>query len=361
MPKRTVTALLLLCAASAASGAKYAGEFLSVGAGARGLGMGGAFCAVADDATAGYWNPAGLEAILGQQALFMHCERFGGLVRYDYLGYGRSDGTTGLGASLFRTDVGDIANTTELPYHDSGADGVFGLDGTGVPGDAGNDDYDPETNPGGTEGNGEWEPGEELIYDEGSITYENGIDWALYLSWSRSVSPVFSVGASAKIIQRELMGYSAFGLGLDVAALWKPSQAFTVGLNLQDASVTQIFWDTGSNESVLPTAKLGMAVRWPLTKFATVATIAADGDFRFEGREYSSQYHFGGVSLDTHIGAEFLVKDLVAIRIGSSEGNMTAGLGLRFSLFHRPVTMDYAYLGHADLDATHRMSLGAGF
>lgn len=361
MLKHSLAAILLVGTAASALGAKYAGEFLSVGAGARGLGMGGAFCAVADDATAGYWNPAGLLSIQGQQAILMHSERFGGLVRYDYLGYGRSDGATGLGASLFRTDVGDIANTTGLPYHDSGADGVFGIDGDGVPGDAGNDDFDPESNPGGTEGNGDWDPGEELIYDEDLITYENGVDWALYLSWSRSVSPAFSVGASAKVIQRGLMGYSAFGLGLDVAALWKPSQAFTVGLNLQDASVTQIFWDTGSNESVLPTAKLGMAVRWPLTKFATVATIAADGDFRFEGREYSSQYHFGGVSLDTHIGAEFLVKDLVAIRIGSSEGAMSAGLGLRFNLFSRPVTLDYAYLGHSDLEATHRMSLGAGF
>jgi len=55
------------------------------------------------------------------------------------------------------------------------------------------------------------------------------------------------------------------------------------------------------------------------------------------------------------------VKDLVAVRIGSSEGSMSAGLGLRFGLFGHPVTLDYAWLGHADLDDTHRMSLGAGF
>lgn len=352
---------LLLALVSAAPAAKYAGEFLSIGAGARGLGMGGAFCAVADDVTAGYWNPAGLWKISGQQAQFMHSERFGGIVRYDYLGYGRSDGTTGLGASLFRTDVGDIANTLELEYYDTGSDGVFGLDGTGEPGDAGNDDYDPETNPSGTEGNGQWDPGEELIYDEGRISYESGVDWALYLTWSRSLTENLSVGASAKVIQRGLMGYSAFGLGLDVGARWQPSSAFTLGLNLQDASGTHLFWNTGSNESVLPTAKLGIAVRWPLTRFATVATIAADGDFRFEGREFASQYHFGSVSLDTHIGAEFLIKDLVALRIGSSEGSMTAGLGLQFRLFSRPISLDYAYLGHKDLDSTHRMSLGAGF
>ncbi|NOQ23091.1 MAG: hypothetical protein GQ565_10655 [Candidatus Aegiribacteria sp.] len=358
---KTILATVLFLAFSISSAAKYAGEFLYVGAGARGLGMGGAFCAIADDASAGYWNPSGLHLIDGQEAQLMHSERFGGIVRYDYLGYGRSDGSTGYGVSLFRTDVGDIANTNNLEYYDTGTDGVFGIDGTGEPGDAGDDDYDAITNPDGTEGNGEWDPEEEIIYDEGRITYGSGVDWALYLSWSRELNSVFSVGASVKVIRKGLMDHSAFGLGLDVGARYQPSEAFSIGLNLQDMPVTQLFWDTGSNESILPTVKLGLAVKWPISKFATVATIAADGDFRFEGREYSAQYHFNGVSLDTHIGAEFLIKDLVALRIGSSEGSMTAGLGLKFSLMHHPVSLDYAYLSHQDLDDTHRMSLGAGF
>ena len=41
---------------------KYSNEFLNIGAGARGLAMGGAQIASAKDATAGYWNPAGLRA-----------------------------------------------------------------------------------------------------------------------------------------------------------------------------------------------------------------------------------------------------------------------------------------------------------
>ncbi len=359
MRRTAFFAVIVLVSVSGA--AKYAGEFLSIGAGARGLGMGGAFCAVVDDASSGYWNPAGLYKVQGQQAQFMHSERFGGLVKYDYLGYGRSDGATGLGASLYRTDVGDIPNTNSLPWYDTGSDGVFGEDGMGEPGDAGNDDYDPVSNPEGTEGNGEWDAGEEIIYDESLITYESAVDWALYLSWSRSLNSNFSVGASAKVIRRGLMEYSAFGLGLDLGARYQPSEAFSMGLNLQDISGTHLFWNNGVNESILPTVKLGMALRWPITKFATLATIAADGDFRFEGREYSAQYNFSGISLDTHLGAEFLIKDLVALRIGSSEGNMTAGLGLKFSLMHHPVTLDYAYLGHQDLDATHRISLGAGF
>jgi len=193
------------------------------------------------------------------------------------------------------------------------------------------------------------------------ITYGNGVDWALYLSWSRKLNSVLSVGASAKVVQRGLMDNSAFGLGLDIGIRYQPSEAFSACLNLQDISGTHLFWNTGSTESILPTVKLGVAFRWPISKFATVATIAADGDFRFEGREYSAQYHFSGISLDTHMGAEFLIKDLVALRIGSAEGSMTAGLGLQFGLLNHPVSLDYAYLSHQELDATHRMSLGVGF
>ena len=42
---------------------KYAGEFMAIGIGGRPLGMGGAYVAVANDVTAGYYNPAGLARI----------------------------------------------------------------------------------------------------------------------------------------------------------------------------------------------------------------------------------------------------------------------------------------------------------
>jgi hypothetical protein len=42
---------------------KYAGEFMAIGIGGRPLGMGGAFTGIANDVTAGYYNPAGLANI----------------------------------------------------------------------------------------------------------------------------------------------------------------------------------------------------------------------------------------------------------------------------------------------------------
>jgi len=42
---------------------KYAGEFMAIGVGGRANGMGGAYVAVTNDVTSGYWNPAGLARI----------------------------------------------------------------------------------------------------------------------------------------------------------------------------------------------------------------------------------------------------------------------------------------------------------
>ena len=52
------------------------GAFMSYGAGARSLGMGGAFFAVADDASASYWNPAALTLLERKEFTAMQATLF---------------------------------------------------------------------------------------------------------------------------------------------------------------------------------------------------------------------------------------------------------------------------------------------
>lgn len=52
------------------------GEFMSYGAGARSLAMGGAFVSVADDASATYWNPAGLSQITRKELTLLKATLF---------------------------------------------------------------------------------------------------------------------------------------------------------------------------------------------------------------------------------------------------------------------------------------------
>src|SRR6188474_1385659 len=77
--------MISLHAVSHAQFRKYSNEFLNIGAGARGLAMGSAQVASAKDATAGYWNPAGLTGVKNNPNInLMHAEYFAGIGKYDY-------------------------------------------------------------------------------------------------------------------------------------------------------------------------------------------------------------------------------------------------------------------------------------
>ena len=109
--------LSILCLSSTAQFRKYSNEFLNIGAGARGLAMGGAQVASVNDGTAGYWNPAGLVGVKDNaQINLMHAEYFAGIGKYDYANFSfpsannkRTIAITGL-----RFAVDDIMNTLFL-------------------------------------------------------------------------------------------------------------------------------------------------------------------------------------------------------------------------------------------------------
>lgn len=106
-------ALLLTGAAHAAS--RYAGEFLGLGAGARATALGSAYVALADDATAGYWNAAGLSALRGRQVHLTHAEHFSGLIQRDFVAIAQPGRLLhGMALSLVRLGLDDI-HFTELP------------------------------------------------------------------------------------------------------------------------------------------------------------------------------------------------------------------------------------------------------
>src|SRR5215472_1774834 len=84
-PIRALLAMAGLAAAVAPAGAtKYAGEFMKIPVGARAVGMGGAFSAVSDDATAPFWNPAGMVYLPYREAFLEHNEQFGNLENHNF-------------------------------------------------------------------------------------------------------------------------------------------------------------------------------------------------------------------------------------------------------------------------------------
>jgi hypothetical protein len=117
-PQSYLTLLILFASLTSYSQfRKYSNEFLNIGAGARGLSMGGAQVASVKDGTSGYWNPAGLVGIKNNPELnIMHAEYFAGIGKYDFVSAAfpttnnkRTFAITGL-----RFAVDDIMNTLFL-------------------------------------------------------------------------------------------------------------------------------------------------------------------------------------------------------------------------------------------------------
>jgi len=321
--------LCLVAGPGPARADKYAAEFLKIGAGARALGMGEAFVAVADDGTAGYWNPAGLVFVERRELDALHAEQFGSLVNYDFLSYthplehGASRSSV-IGLTMIRSAIDDI------PVFKSGAGVLYDVGRDGIP-----DTHDEG------EGDGILGPGEYVAPDPGNVEFKSDTDLGFLLSYARPLSSRLAAGATAKIIRQQLIDNSSFGIGTDVGVMYTPNDWLTAGLRVADATTTLISWDTGRRETVQPSARAGLAVMRDVPQLQGVVTLAADADVSFDG----------GTEARGFVGAEYWYHRTFAIRLGDDAGNLAGGAGIRWSRFG----LDYAFMTHEDLDTTQRI------
>lgn len=348
-PVRTLRRLSLLAAVvagvalpGAARADKYAGAFMENGGGARALGMGAAFTAVADDPSATFWNPAGLAGVTRRELLLMHSERFGDLVDRDFAAYVQPVGwrlfggeASGVGVSLIRLGVDDIPFTNHLE-----------------------DDLD--TNDDGTVDD------EELLglfALQDQIRYKSDQEFGLLLSYGEQKG-AWRLGGSLKFVRQSIGPYSSLGVGADLAvlrpALWK---RLDFGLKLQDVTTTYLSWSTGHNEVITPAVVPGLAWRQPVPRWDMDVTLAGSVEARFDNRGEADQYSSGAMSANAHVGMEVGFSQRVFVRTGFDggfdAGHFAAGAGFRLE----PLTIDYAYAGDAlEIDeVTHRVSLSVRF
>lgn len=104
--------LAVMLLAGPALGAETA-SFLDIGVGARALGMGGAYTAIADDSEAIYWNPAGLARMEKRQASVSHAE-LGNGNRHNFLAYAHPTSRATFGGAFTYLSYGSIAGRDSL-------------------------------------------------------------------------------------------------------------------------------------------------------------------------------------------------------------------------------------------------------
>lgn len=325
---------------------KYSNEFLNIGAGAKGLSMGGAQTASANDATAGYWNPAGLTEVKDHPvAALMHAEYFAGIGKYDYAAMAMPIGdptyaTRTLGFSLIRFAVDDIPNT------------LF------------------------------------LVDPDGSVNYNNirsfsSADYAFLLSYAQVIygddERTFSFGANAKVIHRSVGSFAnAWGFGLD-AGLQYRTKGFSFGLMAKDISTTFNVWNFNfsdrekevlyltkneipvqSTELTAPRLFLGASYAREISENLTLQG-ELNLDLTFDGKR-NVLLRSTTVNMDPRLGLELGYKKMLYGRVGVynfqqglKDGDTTnqkkvwiyqPGLGVGFKL--KEVDIDYAFTNLAN-------------
>lgn len=289
--------LLILPAAGFSQLRKYSNEFLNIGAGARGLAMGGAQVASAKDATAGYWNPAGLMGIKEQANVgLMHADYFGGIAKYDYLSAAKpiQEGKRALGISILRFAVDDIPNT------------LF------------------------------------LVEPDGRVNYDNiqsfsTADYAFLLSFAQKIKETekkqISFGLNAKVIYRKVGKFaSAWGFGLD-AGLQMHGEKWHLGIVARDITTTFNAWSFSftekekevlyltkndipvkSTELTAPRLIIGGGYDFKLGKSFNLMA-EANVDVTFDGKR-NTVYSGNTISIDPHIGLEASINNVFFIRAG---------------------------------------------
>lgn len=318
MVKKILGLLILICFFSQGETGifkKYAGEFINLGAGSRALALGGAYVAVANDVTSGYWNPAGLVHASGLQIQFMHAKQFISSIQYDYFGVSNKlENETALGFSLIRLGVDDIAYTRNALRGDTPAEGL----------------------------------------DYSKITYFNTSDYAFYLSFARNYSQNISYGANVKMIYRDYSSQSALGIGFDIGFRYVMVPQLTFGLMLRDITTTMMAWSTDEKEFITPSIRPGVAYRYDLSDLGLYLQPSFDVNILFESRESAAQFSLGPLSMDTFWGLEMGFKDIVFLRFGYDDLNrFNAGLGISITRF----AVDYSYTNYdQELGNVHRIS-----
>ena len=277
------------------------GQFLKLGAGARAAGMGEAYSAAADDASAVYWNPAALSRISGASAVFMHS----GLpadISYEYLGCGRklgSGGALGLGVQYLSVPA----------LHETDASG-FETGSSFSPGDLG-----------------------------------------VTLAYSFPLGEKYSAGISGKYI-RSKIDRTASTFASDLGLLAAPfGGGFRLAFAVQNLG-GRLKFEHGSDPLPL-NMKLGASF-----SFSRNWLIALDLNAPRDNRPYAAAGTEYRLESGANLGfAGRLGFNSRALGDISGYSGVSIGAGLSF----RRSCLDYAFLPFGTIGAAHRISVTVGF
>jgi hypothetical protein len=330
-------AVLGLCLPAQAQFAKVGTvglKFLDIGVGGRALAMGEAYTAVANDASAIFWNPAGIANIKSGD-VFMGYTNWPADINLYSVAFAKKTNLGHIGAAFTILNTGLMNRTTPR---------------------------DPDGN------------------FSGSFAYE---DWAAGISYARFLTDRFSFGTNFKILREKLADWDKTGWAVDIGTYYETGfKSLRIGMailnfgpdfrydvkNYDGVPVSDPYNGhpdglDNNGDGIVDNNVPGKAVPLPLTFRAGVA---------FEVLETSSSKatisaeiaHPSDNKERYDIGGEYWFQNLIAIRAGwkmnTDEGGFTAGAGLKLPVLNG-ASFDYAYNNLGLLQGVHRGSFSLSF
>lgn len=336
---RTLMIICLVLGFSVASHAQEvtkvgttAAKFLSIPVGARALGMGGAFVAVANDASAMYWNPSGLARLENGEALFAYSSwladisfNYGGIV-IPVAGFGT------LGLNFTSLSMDEMERTTEEQP-----------DGTGQ------------------------------FFSAGSF--------AVGISYARNLTDWFSIGANVKYVREHIWNSSASGFAVDIGTLFTtpfPDLKFGASISnfgekmriagddlLVQKDISPIQGNNANVNANLSTDHFDMPLNMRIgISYEPISNEDQSLIFVVDAA------HPNDNSESVSLGAEYSVFERIftvragykALGLRDSEEEFTLGGGVRYAIAAGiAFKVDYAYQKYGRLDTVHKFSIGIAY
>jgi hypothetical protein len=305
-----------------------AATFLSVGQGSRAIAMGGAFVAVADDASALFWNPAGTARLAASEFLFSHNEWLADMT-FDYVASAIPVGNGVLGVSGTFLSMGrEVVRTVDQP-----------------------------------EGTGEF-------FDAGS--------YAMAAGYSMMLTDRFSLGLQGKLVREYIKDCSSTGFALDVGTLFETQwRGLMIGMSISNFGtkmqmagndvLVQVDTDPtqeGNNENINANLALDR-FDLPLVFRVGLALDLLRGTPNNSLLVSVDALHPNDNTEAVDVGLEYGLANRFFARVGykslfmrDSEEGLTAGAGFNLPVLgSAALGVDYAYQAFGRLEQAHRLSI----
>jgi len=309
-----------------------AAPFLGISIGPKAIGMGSAFVALANDATALYWNPSGISRSMKSQFIASHTNWLVG-TNFNWVGLTVNlDNINSIGISFTQLDYGEDDVTT-----------VLNPEGTGERWDA--------------------------------------MDMVIGLSYARNLTDRFSIGGTVKYISQQIWNETASAFALDIGLLYITEfNDLKIGMSISNFGtdmqmkgkdlIKRIDLDpesNGINKTIPSELKTDT---WPLplffrvgismdvVKFNDIVVTTAIDAFRPSDNNSS-----------LNVGMEVSWNEMFFVRAGyknlfldKSEEGLNFGGGLKYNFMETSfVHFDYAFTSFGKFDNLHSFSLGVIF